>query len=114
MEKGKFVQWMKEPLYIAADIFERRRTIFLDNRGWNSVNEETKEKLNNLKLSLRFIPPNSTDFCQPCKSFLIQKRKEHWDALWDVKKASLYQVKNGSKENILESYQTRGSHSSCI
>ena len=61
----------------------------MDNAAGHGETEEQQTALEKLKASLRLLPPNSTDLCQPCDSFVIQKLKERWVALWDEKEATL-------------------------
>ena len=89
MDRNVFLQWLQGPRAISKDVYGREKVIFLDNAAGHGETEEQQTALEKLKASLRFLPPNSTDVCQPCDSFVIQKLKERWVALWDEKKATL-------------------------
>ena len=86
-----FLEWLREPRAISCDSYGRERTIFLDNCSGHGETDPQQAALQKLMTSLRFLPPNATDLCQPCDSFVIQKLKDRWLALWDEKKSELLQ-----------------------
>lgn len=78
MDKDIFLEWLKESRAGKNDAYGRQRNTFFDNCGAHKVTDEHKEQLNRFKKTLLFLPPNSTDLCQPCDSFVINKIKERW------------------------------------
>ena len=89
MDSTVFLEWLREPRAISCDSYGRERTLFLDNFSRHGETDPQQAALQKLKTSLRFLPPNATDLCQSCDSFVIQKLKDRWLALWDEKKSEL-------------------------
>ena len=47
------------------------------------------EALQKSSTSLKFLPQNATNLCQPADSFIIQKIKTVWPRMWDKKKLEM-------------------------
>ncbi len=54
------------------------RHLFVDNSGDHDIEGDGDEMLATSRMELRFLPPNSTDLCQPLDSFPIKKVKSLW------------------------------------
>ena len=92
MDREVFVQWLQNERAIRADPLGRKRVIFLDNCGGHNETIQAQRALQKLNATIRFLPPNSTDLCQPAYSFIISKIKDEWTHLWDEKKIDLIEA----------------------
>ena len=84
-----FAQWLGNRRAISRDLQGRKRVIFLDHCSGHNITPESMSHLERLNATLRFLPANATDLCQPADSFVISKIKEEWTRLWDLKKMTL-------------------------
>jgi hypothetical protein len=73
MDRRVFAEWFQERRAIRALPDGKKRILFLDNCGGHADSAELQKGLNGTNTELRFLPPNSTDLCQPADSFVISK-----------------------------------------
>ena len=88
MDRKTFVEWLSNKRAISRDHLGRERVLFLDNCGGHSETPEARSALRRLNTSLRFLPPNTTDICQPADSFIISKIKDEWSRIWNEKRVN--------------------------
>ncbi|KAE9233526.1 hypothetical protein PF004_g9644 [Phytophthora fragariae] len=93
MDKRLFREYLQERRALAADSRGRQKVIFLDNCSGHLDESECEDELHRLNASLRYLPPNATDLCQPADSFVIAKIKDVWSRMWNEKKIELIEDK---------------------
>ena len=103
MDRELFPQWLRERRVIPKGANGEKSVIFLDNCGGHNPTAEQQAALQEINACLRFLPPNSTDLCQPADSFIISKIKDAWTQGWNEKRMELiangeFQTKHGSSE----------------
>lgn len=86
MDKQVLVEYLQERRVIWPDPLGRQRVLFMDNCGGHSETPEQLSALQQLNAVIRKLPKNATHLCQPCDSWIIQKRKEVWSAKWETEK----------------------------
>lgn len=89
MDQALFVQWLREPRAICPLSSDRHRILFLDNCSGHTLTQKVLNALNEIRTTIRYLPPNTTHLCQPLDSFLIQKFKQIWRNKWDAEKLRL-------------------------
>ncbi|TYZ65183.1 hypothetical protein PybrP1_000533 [[Pythium] brassicae (nom. inval.)] len=58
----------------------------MDNAGGHKQTSATEAALEKKRISFRFLPPNSTDLCQPADANVIQQLKRVWKEQWEKEK----------------------------
>lgn len=86
MDHRVFLEWVKERRTFGNLPSTQKRVIFMDNASGHKISEAVEQALQSLNTEIRFLPPNTTDLCQPADSFIIQKIKTAWRSLWDKKR----------------------------
>ena len=86
IDRQLFPEWFLEHRAYQPDPYGRTKTIFLDNYGGHNITPELESALQKTNTKLLFLPPCSTDLCQPADSFVISKIKDAWTRSWDEKK----------------------------
>ena len=105
------LQWLKEPRVIDKLPLGRLRQLQIDNCCSHNLTEDIINAAESIRTTLRYFPPNMTDWNQPCDSFIIQKIKDSWRKRWDAHKLSLIQsgawTKSGRLPNPGKSFFLR-------
>lgn len=85
MDRRVFAEWLGEGRIFKPFPDERKRVIYVYNAGGHARNDEVRAALQKSNTELRLLPKNATEICQPADSFVIQKIKTAWRAMWDEK-----------------------------
>ena len=89
MDTRVFEEWLSEKSIMAPLPGGKERVLFVDNASGHKMTATAIEALQKSSTSLKFLPKNSTDHCQPADSFIIQKINTVWRRMWDKKKLEM-------------------------
>jgi DDE superfamily endonuclease len=89
MDRRVFVEWLKENRCVKRDPYDREQYIFMDNASGHKPVDGVDAVLAEKRVSIEFLPSNSTDLCQPADATIIQKLKQAWRNEWEREKLRL-------------------------
>lgn len=97
VDRALFAEYFREKrAHCRHKMNDYERIIYLDNCGGHNETVDLVESLDDAQATLRFLPENATDLCQPADSFVISKLKQYWRAQWNLKKIELIRDNNWS------------------
>lgn len=88
MDRRVFREWISEDRYVRPDPHGRAQVVFVENAGGHRHGDDVQEVLDRKCISLRIIPPNSTDLCQPADANVIKQLKV-WRDEWEKEKLKM-------------------------
>lgn len=84
MDSKVWPEWISVQKSTASSVgYPQARTLFVDNCSSHMENDDVNFRLSKSNFVLRKLPPNTTELCQPCDMFVIEKFKEVWRRMWD-------------------------------
>lgn len=93
MDSRVFSEWLGEKRIMTPCPAGKERVLFVDNASGHKLSEAAKAALKYSNTTLRFLPKNATDLCQPADSFIIQQIKTVWRRRWDEKRMDMIKKK---------------------
>jgi hypothetical protein len=91
MDHALFSQYFEEPRAYQPDLYNRIKTIWMDNCIVYNITPRLAMILTEQRTTLRYLPPCATHLCQPADIFIILKIKDAWTKRWEAKKSELIQ-----------------------
>jgi hypothetical protein len=92
MDQYIFPEYFNEFRAFQADVQQRTKVVWLDNCSSHSLTPRLTTVLTGKNTILRYLPPYSTDLCQPVDTFIISKIKNAWTKCWKAKKIQFIQT----------------------
>jgi hypothetical protein len=91
MDQALFSQYFEEPRAYQIDIYNRTKTILVDNCTGYNITPRLSMVLAKKRTTLRYLPLCATHLCQLMDTFIISKIKDTWTKRWEAKKLELIQ-----------------------
>lgn len=89
MDRRVFKEWLCEDRCVKRAAHDNEQVIFMDNAGGHKTTEEVDEMMKKKHVTIRLLPPNATDLCQPADTTVLQKLKLEWMKEWEQEKVRL-------------------------
>jgi hypothetical protein len=91
MDQALFSQYFEEPRAYQLDLYNRTKTIWVDNCIGHNITPQLAMVLAEKITTLKYLLPCATHLCQPADTFIISKIKDAWTKKWKAKKSELIQ-----------------------
>jgi hypothetical protein len=78
MDQGLFSQYFEEPRAYQSDLYNRTKTIWVDNCTAHNITPQLAMVLAEKRTTLKYLPPCTIHLCQPTDTFIISKIKDAW------------------------------------
>jgi hypothetical protein len=91
MDQALFSQYFEEPRAYQPDLYNRTKTILVDNCTAHNITSRLAIVLAEKITTLRYLPPYAIYLCQLVDTFIISKIKDAWKRRWEAKKSKLIQ-----------------------
>jgi hypothetical protein len=91
MDHALFSQYFEEPRVYQPDLYNRTKTIWVDNCTAHNITPRLAMVLAEKRTTLRYLPPCATHLCQSTNTFIISKIKDAWTKKCEAKKSELIQ-----------------------
>ena len=89
MDRSTFPKYLREPRAISALPGSDERILFVDYATGHDETPDTLTALSEIRASLRKLPANSKNLCQPLDSFIIKCFKGLWREEWEKERKRL-------------------------